>query len=263
MRSPRYVLVALLLPGLLAALLATSATTRQTPNSSGGPAPADISPATIPGPLSSFLRMAAVSQKVAPDQVLPLVARNAYVLGWERESQPTEYLLLVRRYLHQARELVGLAGDKGVIEVTSCNEAKPLLAVLGYRLREGCGKDAALETSVPDRAFVTLDSGFPLAALEDALRTGRPFSYPYPSTQVPLLFTTNDWTSLRRGENQRQAGDEVQGLLEDRAVARLYWAMSRMDSETRDLLRRSPGLQKLIPVAGVLDFFGSYISVRS
>src|SRR5207237_8197183 len=63
--------------------------------------------------------------------------------------------------------------------------------------------------------------------------------------------------------NQRQAGDEVQGLLEDRAVARLYWAMSRMDNETRDLLRRSPGLQKLIPVAGVLDFFGSYISVRS
>src|SRR5207248_2474719 len=57
--------------------------------------------------------------------------------------------------------------------------------------------------------------------------------------------------------------DKLDDLLENRAVARLYWAMSRMDSEARDQLQRSPGLQKLLPVAGVLDFFGSYISVRS
>ena len=99
MRSPRYVFVVLLLLTLLAGLSTANATARQAASPSGGPARPESS-AIIPGPLSSFLRMAAVSQKVTPEQVLPLVARNAYVLGWERESSPTEYLLLVRRYVH-------------------------------------------------------------------------------------------------------------------------------------------------------------------
>jgi len=35
----------------------------------------------IPGPLRSFLRMAGISQKVSPDDVLPLLARNVYLHG--------------------------------------------------------------------------------------------------------------------------------------------------------------------------------------
>ena len=37
--------------------------------------------AAIPGPLRSFLRMAAISQKVSPEEVLPLLARNVFVIG--------------------------------------------------------------------------------------------------------------------------------------------------------------------------------------
>src|SRR5437016_2547653 len=33
----------------------------------------------IPGPLRSFLRMAGISQKVAPEEVLPLLGRNVYM----------------------------------------------------------------------------------------------------------------------------------------------------------------------------------------
>ena len=38
---------------------------------------------TIPGPLRSFLRMAGISQKVSPEEVIPLLARNVFVLGYE------------------------------------------------------------------------------------------------------------------------------------------------------------------------------------
>src|SRR5580693_9509514 len=38
--------------------------------------------ATIPGPLRSFLRMAGISQKVSPDEVLPLLARNVVISGY-------------------------------------------------------------------------------------------------------------------------------------------------------------------------------------
>jgi hypothetical protein len=63
----------------------------------------------IPGPLRSFLRMAGISQQISREDVLPLLARNAYATGY-LNGVPTEYLRLVDRYLHQARELEMLAG---------------------------------------------------------------------------------------------------------------------------------------------------------
>jgi len=58
----------------------------------------------IPGPLRSFLRMAGISQKIAPEEVLPLLGRNVFMEGYE-SSKKTEFLLLLSRYVVQAREL--------------------------------------------------------------------------------------------------------------------------------------------------------------
>src|ERR1035437_1335230 len=146
----------------------------------------------IPGPLRSFLRMAGISQEVSPDDVLPLLARNSYLLGYN-ESTQTEFLRLLNRYLHQARELQVLAGATGTIHVTSCNDADTLLRVLGYRLRNGCNQnDVILETTNATRAFLTIDSGFPLTELEESLQKGQPFTYAYPATWVPVLFNEGD-----------------------------------------------------------------------
>src|SRR3954470_7461726 len=38
---------------------------------------------TIPGPLRSFLRMAGISQKVSPEEILPFLARNIVVQGYQ------------------------------------------------------------------------------------------------------------------------------------------------------------------------------------
>ena len=139
---------------------------------------------TIPGPLRSFLRMAAISQKITPEEVLPLLARNVVMSGYQA-GKPTEFLVLVNWYMDQARELEALAGQGEVIHVSNCDDAKPLLVILGYRLQQSCGPDAALETADANRAFLTIDSGFPLADLEEALRDGKPFDTPYASTKVP------------------------------------------------------------------------------
>jgi hypothetical protein len=217
---------------------------------------------TIPGPLRSFLRMAGISQKVSPDDVLPLLARNVYLHGY-RQNTPTEFLLLIDRYLHQARELQILAGPTNTIRVAGCDDAGTLVQILGYRLREGCGqKDFTLETANPERAFLTIDSGFPLVELEESLQRGAPFSYSYSPTRVPALFHEGDWTGLsaapRRGD-----GSLVGALLSDPSVARLYWAFAKSDSETRITLERTPGLRALLPLANVLDFYGNQISIRS
>src|SRR6185437_10804314 len=68
----------------------------------------------IPGPLRSFMRMAAISQKASPEEVLPLLSRNVVVDGFrdvsERSGKATDYLILLKRYLQQARELRTVAG---------------------------------------------------------------------------------------------------------------------------------------------------------
>jgi hypothetical protein len=218
--------------------------------------PTNAAEIAIPGPLRSFLRMAAISQKVSPGQVLPFLARNVYVNGYWR-GEPTEYLNILRSYIKQARELAKLAGPDGVIRVPTCAESQPLLAVLGYELKPGCGANASLGSADSSKAFLTVDSGFPLADLEEALRSGKPFVYPF-SAKVPVIFTPGDWTA-----GQEPGSDLLDSLVSDPAMGRLYWALSRMDGETRNALRVSPGLPLLGSLAPVLDFYGGHISIRS
>ncbi len=66
-----------------------------------------------------------------------------------------------------------MAGPEGEIRVSNCDEAAPLLAVLGYRFHQECAKDPSLEAANSERAFLTIDSGFPLSELEESLRAGK------------------------------------------------------------------------------------------
>ncbi|HEY0161127.1 MAG TPA: hypothetical protein VGB69_00470 [Edaphobacter sp.] len=214
----------------------------------------------IPGPLRSFLRMAGISQKIAPEDVLPLLARNVFMQGYSHDH-PTEFLLLLDRYVQQARELQILAGTSEEIRVEGCSDVGTLIKILGYRIVGNCQtKNLTLATSDPDRAFLTIDSGFPLMTLEESLQKGAPFHYAFPSTRVPVLLRESDWMALNR---KHTATGLVDFLLRDTGVARLYWAMSHGDDETNLALARSPGLWKLSTFAPVLDFYGGQISIRS
>jgi hypothetical protein len=228
------------------------------PQSSDPNASSPAEEVAIPGPLRSFLRMAAISQKVTPEEVLPLLARNVVMSGYQ-DGKPTEFLVLVNWYMDQARELEALAGRGGVIHVSNCDDANPLLVILGYKLQQSCGPDAALATADANRAFLTIDSGFPLADLEESLRSGKPFEIPYGSTNVSVLYKSSDWVQKKKNANR----GVIDSILRDPDLARLYWAMSRMDTETGQFLWQSLGPKKLILGAAVLDFYGSQISVRS
>src|SRR3954452_2078896 len=101
----------------------------------------------IPGPLRSFLRMAGVSQEISVDEVLPTLARNAALYGYQG-GRETEYLILVSRYVHLGRELLALGDANGTIRISGCDEAGRLVQVLGYRFQRPCGgKDIALSTA--------------------------------------------------------------------------------------------------------------------
>ncbi len=218
----------------------------------------------IPGPQRSFLRMAGISQKITPEEVLPLLSRNVFTQGYQGSTRPTEFLILLRRYVVQARELAELAAGSGMmIRVSNCEDARPLLQILGYRTRANCGDPGtSLQTEDAERAFLAIDSGFPLPELEQTLQGGKPFEYPFSSSPAPVLFAESDWTQASSKNFKENSKDLLDTILNDPAVARLYWALSRLDPATSKTLQQSIGLAKLLPYASVLDFYGRglYIS---
>jgi len=220
---------------------------------------------TIPGPLRSFARMAAFSPDSAPDDVMPALARNVVMNGYQAarsndELEETEYLKLVHRYISQARELSALAGSDHVIKVPNCDSSQTndLLRVLGYRIRGGCGSEVVLETVNAARAFITTDSGFPLAQLEQSLRTDKPFSFEYKSVEVPMLYGSDYWVNPK----DKSEGEFIDAFLSDPGLCRFYLGMSKLDPETADALKAGITQSRLRAFAGVLDFFGGNFEIR-
>ncbi len=220
----------------------------------------------VPGPLRSFDRMAAISSDVRSEEVLPALARNVVTNGYQashsNESlEQTEYLKLLHRYLAQARELDNLAGADKVIRIENCDSANAgeLLRIIGYRMRGGCGSEVVLETVNATRAFLTTDSGFPLAELEQALRTNRAFTYDFHPSPVVVLYGSDYWLSAKEKEN----GDFIEAFLGDPAMCRLYLGLSKLDAETADELRKSVAMPRLKAYAHVLDFFGAMFEIRN
>jgi hypothetical protein len=219
----------------------------------------------IPGPLRSFARMAAVSPDIAPEDVIGVLAHNIVLNGYSATRanetlEPTEYLKLVMRYLSQAREIEKLAGPGKTLTVEMCESAQTgdLLRILGYRMRGGCGSDLTLETVNPSRAFLTIDSGFPLSTLEAALRTNRPFTLDYRPARVPILFGVDYWQA---GATQKPV-EFIDYFLGDPATCRLYAAMSALDPDTAEQIRKDVPAAKAKVYAHVLDFFGSMFELR-
>ncbi len=220
----------------------------------------------IPGPLPSFARMAALAPDLAPEDLLPALARNVVTNGFEASGnellQPTEYLRLLTRYIGQARELQALANKDRKIVIPNCDSTQTgdLLRILGYRMRGTCGADIVLETVNPTRAFLTVDSAFPLTQLEQDLRANHPFELSYAPTTVPVLYNAQYWLSAAGRNN---GGDFIDAFLSDPSLCRLYLGLSHLDRQTAEILRKQAPPAKLKVYAHVLDFYGGMFQVRN
>jgi hypothetical protein len=219
----------------------------------------------IPGPLRSFSRMAALAPEMHPEDLLTALARNVVTNGYQAAGsnetlEQTEYLKLVVRYLSQARELDRLGGDKKVIRIEACEstDTAEILRILGYRMRGGCGSDVVLETVNATRAFLTIDSGFPLSQLETALRTNRPFVLDYHPARVPVLYTVDYWRSAK----EKTAGEFIDFFLSDPSLCRLYLGLSKLDPETALDLRDAIPAPRLKVYSHVIDFYGAMFQIR-
>lgn len=221
----------------------------------------------IPGPIRSFSRMAALSPDLEPGELLGALARNIVTNGYQAAGNnegldQTEYLKLVYRYLSQAKELEKLAKENQIV-IEQCDSVQTgeLLKALGYRMRGACGGDLVLETVNASRAFLTIDSGFPLSELETALKTGRPFSYDYSPTKVPVLYGPNYWTDMKEKDKPEQLFIEF--FMSDPQLCRLYLGLSKLDPSTAEDLKKAMPVARLRAFSHVLDFFGGMLQIRN
>jgi len=226
---------------------------------------ADYQTVELPGPMRSFSRMAALSPDLPEEEVLPALARNVVTNGYQAANsneglEQTEYLKLVVRYLSQARELSKIAGETKKIRVEQCESpvTADLLRTLGYRMRGGCGAEVVLETVNASRAFLTIDSGFPLAELENSLRANRLFEYDYQPTKVAVLYGPEYWLGAR----EKQQGEFLDQYIADPQLCRLYLGMSKLDRELAAKMKTAVPVLKLKAFSHVLDFFGGMYTVR-
>ena len=219
----------------------------------------------IPGPITGFARMAALSPDLEPEHVLTALARNVVTNGYQavggsESLEQTEYLKLVLRYLSQSRELEALAGPSRKIRIENCDSSLTgdLLKILGFRMRGGCGSEVVLETVNASRAFITMDSGFPLAELEEALRTNRPFNLDWSQTRIPILYNSEYWLSAK----EKYTGEVIDAFINDPALCRLYLGLAKLDPATAAEVRRTMPVQKVRAFAHVFDFFGGMFRIR-
>ncbi|MCB9383963.1 MAG: hypothetical protein H6509_05065, partial [Bryobacterales bacterium] len=221
----------------------------------------------VPGLYESFLRMAALSTDLDPHEILPALGRNLVTGGYRTSrggeaAQETEYLKLLKQYLTQARELTVFAGGDQALDVPDCESAETaeVLKILGYRLRGECGPEAVLETVNPSRAFLSIDSAFPLAELEDAYRRETAFHLDYKGTQLPVLFGPEYWVGAAKSKDP---GSFIEAFLGDPLLARLYVAMSKLHRPTALALKEQIPAERLKNYANVLDFFGASFEIRN
>lgn len=219
---------------------------------------------SIPGPLRSFARMAAIAADSRFDEVLPALARNVVTNGFQASHsndalEQTEYLKLVHRYLSQARELEKLAGESKMIKVPACEstETGDLLRILGFRMRGGCGSEVVLETVNAPRAFLSTDSGFPIAELEQALRTNQPFTYDFHPSNVPVLYGPEYWLIAK------DKGEFIDAFLADPQLCRFYLGLSKLDPDTAAAMKAGIPAARLRAYSHVIDFFGGNFEIRN
>ncbi len=229
------------------------------------PGPEGRDRAEVPGTRDSFSRMAALSTDLATEDLLPSLGRTIFTGGYHASRgggtfEPTEYLRLLKQYLTQARELEEFSGPDRVIEIAVCEseDTAKLLRIIGYRIRGACGPDVVLETVNPSRAFLAIDSAFPLADLELAFRRDEPFRYEFGPTRLPVLFGRDYWLGAAR----RERGDFIETFIDEPVLARLYVAMYNLHRPTAEALRGAATVDRLADYAPVLDFFGAMFEVR-
>ena len=226
----------------------------------------DTKTISVPGPLRSFAHMAALSPDLNPEELLGALARNVVTNGYQAVNsnealEQTEYLKLVFRYMAQARELEKLSGADKVIKIEQCESTQTaeLLKVLGYRMRGGCGAEVVLETLNASKAFLTIDSGFPVANLEQALRTNRPFVYDYKPSQLPVLYGPEYWL----GTTKEKPGEFIDTFLGDPSLCRFYLGMSKLDPLTALEMKKTVAANRLKAYSHVIDFFGGNFQIRN
>ena len=203
--------------------------------------------------------MAGISQKITPEEVLPLLSRNVFTEGYEGPTRPTEFLILLRRYVVQARELADLAAGSGmVIRVSNCDDARPLLRILGLSnpAQTAAIRERRCRRRIPRGLFWLSIPDFPSPSWSKHCKAANPSSIRSPLLRCRCCSPKATGLKASPKNFKENSKDLLDTILNDPAVARLYWALSRLDPETSNLCSNRLGSRSCFPTPPSLIFTG-------
>ena len=127
-------------------------------------------------------------------------------------------------------------------------------------MRGSCGADIVLETVNPTRAFLTVDSAFPLTQLEQDLRANHRFEFALRCHEGTRPLQRR---LLARRSQPPRPNRLSRRFLSDPSLCRLYLGLSHLDRATAEALRKQAAPAKLKSLFPRLDFFGGMFQIRN
>jgi tetratricopeptide (TPR) repeat protein len=211
--------------------------------------------ASVPGGLDA-LAFIAHSQAGSPQSFFAGYCRTLLqFLVTTNDKQRSVYLAGIQNYFQQVASLKSMGTPKGsATEITisiadkkARQRSEKILNVLGWKLRAN-KNDVSLEAGEKKSQAGRQEAASALAldevGIEDALQSGKPYSFEIPDESAPVLLSEAVWMNTFFGKT-KFSGGFAEALAGNQQVARTYAALSAMSPRAVAALTAGSDLKML------------------
>ena len=219
------------------------------------PAGKAVSGASVPGGLDA-LAFIAHSQVRSPQAFFAGYCRTLLqFLGTTNEKERNAYLSGIQNYFQQLAVLKSMGTPKGTateitISITDKKmrqRSEKILGVLGWKLRSNKNEvslEAGEKKSQAGRQEAASALALDEVGMQDALQSGKFYSFEIPDESAPVLLSEAVWMSTFFGKT-KFSGGFAEALAGNQQVARTYAALSAMSPRAAAVLTSGTDLKTL------------------
>lgn len=229
--------------------------------------------AAVPGGLDG-LAFIAHSQARSPQSFFAGYCRTLLqFLGTANDKERSAYLAGIQSYFQQVASLRSMGTPKGgATEITisiadkkARQRSEKILGVLGWKLRANKNEtslEAGEKKSQAGRQETASALALDQVGMEDALQSGKTYTFEIPDETAPVLLGESVWMSTFFGKT-KFAGGLAEALAGNPQVARTYAALSAMSPRAVAVLTAGSDLKTLAEKhADLLYRFSSAFALR-
>jgi len=204
----------------------------------------------IPGGLQALAIVARSKENSSPERFLADYSR-AIVENTSSEERQAAYTGRLRHYFQRVEALAALGTRKeNRVNLTVSGQSRNterILNLLGWKMRSLKNRptmEADEKTAQGRRQESAVALALDAVAMQQALDSGKAFSFDLVSEWVPVLLEENRWRQFYASE--KLPGGFAEALAKDPRRAKVYAGLSALDEATLSVLLTGIGLKELV-----------------